>query len=303
MRSGARNAACVVFGLLAVAVQAGPVATVGGGQVSIETVRAVAARNGHDVTRPDSARKALDEAVTFELLAAEATRLGYDRDPDVVDQMKRMMVERLVKDKVDKALPREALTEEDLREYHEQHPEEFRKPGLVRGQVVKVLVRDGDIAAARQRAGEALALLKQGKPFADVVRTYSDDISGRAVGGVTNWIIEGRPNKRYPEAVTNALFALSSKEETAGPIETDRAVYLLKLVENRPGRVISFEEAKLGIGQKVYRAKRQAAYAEYCKQLRARFPVRIDEGQLRKLSEEARAGDGPPLGPVRVRKK
>ena len=49
-------------------------------------------------------KKGLDDAVRFELLAAEAGKLGLDKDPAIARQIKELLVQRLVAEKVDKPL-------------------------------------------------------------------------------------------------------------------------------------------------------------------------------------------------------
>ena len=279
------------------------IATVGDQEISEDAVYGAAARGAYDLTDPESARKALEDVVTFELLAAEAKRLGYDKDPKVVEQLKRTIVQKLVAEKIDKDLPRTILAEDDLTSYFDSHPEEFSKPGLVKGQLIMVLVKDGNLEDGRKKIEEASQLLKDGTSFQEVVKSHSDDIASRATGGVTNWIIEDKESKRYPREIIDVLFNTDDKSEIHGPIKTEKAYYLAKLVEKRPGRVIDYEDARKGISSKVYRAKRQQAYNAYCEQLKSQFPVKVDEAGLGKLVDKAANLDGPPMGPVSVKRK
>ena len=290
---------CVLIG----SIFAETIATVCDQEIKEDSLYRAAARGAYDLTNLETAQEALEDVVTFELLAAEAKNLGYDQNPDIVEQIKRMMVQRLVADKIDKELPRTILTEDELKGYFDSHPEEFSKPGLVKGQLIMILIKDGKTEEGRGKTEEALKLLNEGTPFQDVVKSHSDDIASRATGGMTNWIIEDKVSKRYPQEVIDALFKADNKKVIHGPIETDKGFYLAKLVEKRPGRVIDYDDAKKGISSKVYRAKRQQAYNEYCEKLKTQYPVKINDQELKKLVTNAAKGQGPPMGPVNVRRK
>lgn len=288
-----------------------PVATVAGTPISAETVKQTLFRNGYNIFEEASARKATEDSVRFELLAAEAKRQGLDKDTEIARRIKEVLVERLVRDKVDAAVTVE-FSETDLRAYYDAHPAEFRRPTVAKGHVLTVYIRAGHEAEAQTKASEALKEMKEaltpalshpmgegGNPkMAAIVKKYSDDPSERTSGGLSNYFIEDQPGRRYPDEVAKAMLGLKLRGEIAGPITTTRAIYLLSLAERRDGQPTPFEQAKAEVRKKLTREQRQKIYDAYCDGLKKQFPVTINDAEVRKLVEQSRPGDGPPMGPV-----
>ena len=273
------------------------VATVGDQIITAEQVRQAVARGGYNVLELDSARKALDEVVNSEVLAAAARQRGYERNPEIAERIKQLLVEKFVQDNVDKPLQSVTPTEEELKNYYETHREEFSQPGLARAHLLTFVTREGKPEEALARANEARSAIQHGKTFEEVAAQSSDDPAERVSKGAATWFTEGHANRRYPEAVMTALFKLAKPGEMAGPIATPRAVYLVKLSEKRPAVVRSFTETRPTVLRSVLHAKRQKAYADLCARLRQDFPVKVDESQLPNAIEKTSPGNGPPRGP------
>lgn len=243
-------------------------------------------------------RQALDALVTHEALAAEARRLGYDRDPEVEEQTKRLMVQKLVADKVDKMLDRTTPSAADLRSYYDRHQAEFATAALTRGQVATLLIK-GKKDETLALAGQALNRAKT-MAFEDVVKRYSNFANERLNGGDTGWLVAGGANKRYPEEVIKALLKLDQPGELAPPVVTDKAVFLVRLGENRPAQVTTFEQAQPGLRSAVARENRQRAYDALCEKVKQEFGVKVDEAAVQKVIEENRMATKPPAAPFRT---
>ena len=276
------------------------VATVAGAPVTIGKVRQTILRNGYNVFEADSARKALDESVQFELLAAAAKKIGMDQRADVAERIKQILVESYTAEKVDQPLQGIAPPEAELKAYYDSHPAEFSQPALARGQVLTIWIPEGKETEVLARAGEALNALKNGKAFEELTAQFSDDPSERVGRGAPTWFTEGKSNRRYPDRVIAALFA-SKVGEVSGPIKTPRAVYLVKLAEKRDSVVRPFNEAKPVLARAVLLARRQSALAELTSNLKKEFPVKVDEARLSDAVEKSSPGGGPPQGPVDVK--
>jgi peptidyl-prolyl cis-trans isomerase C len=284
--------------LCVLALPAAEVARVGDQTITAERVRQTIARHGYNVFELDSAKRALEDVINTEVLAAAARQQGYDKDPEIAERIKQMLVEKFVQDKVDKPLQDVTPTEDKLKAYYESHPAEFSQPGMARAQLLTFMVREGKAAEALARANEALAGMKAGKTFEEIVAKNSDDPSERVSKGAATWFTEGHANRRYPEEVTTALFKLTKAGEMAGPIQTQRGVYLVRLAEKRAAIVRAFAESRPSVLRSVLHEKRQQAYAALCATLRQNFPVKINESQLTNAVAKTSPGAGPPRGPV-----
>lgn len=274
------------------------VALIGTNVVPSTTLRAAIARTGLPVNEPATVRKALDDLITHEALAAEAKRLGYDRDPEVEEQTKRLMVQRLVADAVDRVLDKTLPTEADLRSYYDRHQAEFTSAALVRGQVLTLLTK-GKPDETLGYAKEAVELAKT-TPFEDVVKRYSSLADERLGGGGTGWLVPDAPSRRYPAEVLKALAAAGVPGELAPPVVTDKAVFLVRLSEKRAAQVSSFEQMRPGLHRAVENKRRQRAYDALCQKLRSELGVKVDEAAVQKVIEEGRLSSKPPSAPFRT---
>ena len=284
----------------ATGVETNVVATVAGTTITAGKLRQTILRDGYNVFEVESARKALDETVQFELLAAAARKSSLDQRPDVAERIKQILVESYIAEKVDQPLQGVTTPEAELKAYYESHPAEFSQPALARGQVLTLWIPEGKETEVLAKAGEALNELKAGKTFEGLTAQLSDDPSERVSRGAPTWFTEGKSNRRYPDAVLAALFA-SKVGDVSAPITTPRAIYLVKLAEKRVAIVRPFEEAKPALVRAVLLARRQQTLADLTAKLQKEFPVKVDEARLSDALEKSSPGGGPPQGPVDVK--
>ncbi len=279
------------------------VALVGKEAVTFEAVRATAGQNGYNLNEKQGAELALRDTVNLELLANEAEKLGYTNDPAIRQFTKNMAVQKLVREKVDAELPKQARpADPEMKVYYERHKEEFTQPTLARAQLLFVLKRAGKEDATAEKKKQVEDALAAGIAFGDAVQKLSDDPSVQANGGVTNWIIKGQPAPQYPPAVVNAVFAAANLDQLQGPFESTQGFHWVKLVEKRDGKVSSFEEARGQIAQRLEREKRLDLYNAYVETVKRRVPVTLYPDRLESALANGRKEPGPPMGPVRIAK-
>ncbi len=78
--------------------------------------------------------------------------------------------------------------------------------------------------------------LKQGEAFEQLAATYSLDIAGTESGGDTGWLAQG--NSNLPPEVETIAFSLRPNE-VSGPIYTSDGLYIIKLEDKDPARLLS----------------------------------------------------------------
>ena len=279
-------------------VSTAPLATVAEKPVDADAVHAMAARNGYAIQDAETAERALRETIDFEVLAAEAEKAGYFADPDIVRTIKSMAVQKLVAAKVDRVNPPELLTEEQLSAYYKDHVDEFTRPAIAKGRVLMVR-KDREGAAGK--AEEIEKVLKTKGEFSELVRKYTDDPTARANGGVTPWLVEKQTNRRYPQVVIDALFALATAQTVSPKIEVTDAWYWVQLLELRSGSVTPYETAKRTIAHKLAERERRDAYSAYVQSLKGTIPVTVDPLAVTNLLKVVTSGSQPPRGPVSIK--
>jgi len=265
--------------------------------ITVNDLRLLIGRNGYDVFAPGSAKQALDDAIAFEILAGEAKRVGVDRDPQLARQIKELLVERLLAEKVDAGLRTNAPTEEELEKFFAAHPDDYARPGVDRGLILSLLTQPGKEAETEAKASQVLAALTKGERFDALVRQFSDEPSERS-NLVGTWFSEGKSSRRYPAEVVTALAALKQAGDHAGPIKTPRAFYFIALAERRERQAPSFEQVRAEVTRRFLQEQRRRAVEAYVAGLRKEAIISVNEANLSQAVEPVQAGGPPPRGPV-----
>lgn len=274
-----------------------PVVRIGEHRVPASALRSAVARTGLPVDRPETVREAVRQLVEDEVLALEARRQGLDRDPEVVEMVQRMMVQKLLAREVDAAVERTPATEAELKEFHAKNTARYATPTMARGQVATMLLRTNR-EVVLQYAAEAVERSRTNR-FEEVVKRYSDFAQERIGGGETGWLVEGQPSKKYPPEVLASLLAISQVGAVGAPVVTDRAVYVVRLVEKRAGAVTPFEQARPQVERDFLAARRQQAQDAFLARLRQSVEVQVEETVVQQVIRENQSNARPPAAPFR----
>src|SRR4051812_6771139 len=99
----------------------------------------------------------LENLVRNELLAQEARKQGYDKSPAVQEQMKRAMIQELIKHQLDEKLTGADIADAELKKFYDAHQDDFVKPERARVFHIFLAAKDAkEKAAARKHAVELL---------------------------------------------------------------------------------------------------------------------------------------------------
>jgi peptidyl-prolyl cis-trans isomerase C len=257
---------------------------------------------------PEMKKKKLEEMVRFELLALEAKKRGYDKDPMVQRSLRQALVRELIQKEVEDKVKLEDITEEEMKKYYDEHPEKYHKPAQRR--LAHILVKD------RKTAEDVLKMALQDEmnavKFRDLVLKYSEDAANKDHGGDLGYFssLEERTKDEpvMDEKILKALYGLEKVGEIyKGVIETPEGFHIIKFTSTRPEIQRTYDQVKRQIQSIIWKDKREKAKAEFIKSLRDKAKVQIIEDALAevKIPEEA-AGPmpgvpevpkGPPAGP------
>src|SRR5207253_810017 len=175
----------------------------------------------------------LENMVRNELLAQEAIRQGYDKSPAVREQMKRAMIQELIKHQLDSKLAGTDIPDEELKKFYDAHLDDFVKPE--RARVFHILLPAKD---ARERA-EA-----KKKAFQTAAIKESKDALSAPLGGDLRFLSKDELTKAYTAELANAAFDLKNPGDKTQPFDTPAGVELVKLQVKTVAINRSFEESK-----------------------------------------------------------
>ena len=189
--------------------------------------------------------KAIDSVFENRVLAAEARRLGYDKDPKIALRMKQVEEAYLAQIWTDRF--RREFTPPDLaqraREIYLVSREKFTEPERVSGTYLAVLLQGRSREAARAFAEDLRKQALAGANFQDLAASFSEDPGYAKNKGR----IEKVTRSALEEPAATAIFALKRPGEITPPIETRQGFLLVQLERKDPARVKPFEEVEAAI--------------------------------------------------------
>lgn len=155
-----------------------------------------------------------------------------------------------------------ALTEADVKDYYESNAQRFEIPKTVEASHILIrLPADADpaaVQAAEARIQEVLKLAREGKDFAQLARTHSEDEGTRAQGGSLGTF----PREAMIQPFADVAFGLSPGQ-ISDPVRTRFGLHLIRVEKVNEGRSRSFEEVKPEIEAMLRRERaRTLAYDE-----------------------------------------
>ena len=275
--------------------RSGPVlARVDDTEITAADLQEVLARYSHTpfvlarYSTPEKKKELLDGLVRYELMAREAIRRGYDRDPDVQRIAKRQMVAQFEKREINDKLRAEDIPSADVEKYYREHQPEFVRPEEIR--VSQILVRDA--AAARRITAEAKSRRSDAKSFRDLVERYSEDPDSKPRAGDLTFF--DRKTTREPKALVEAAFALAQVNDVAGPIASDKGFHIIKLTDRRPEITRSFAEVKGEIQRRLLEQMRARRKGDLVEEARKSIRVEIYQDELAKIALAPTADGGRP---------
>jgi peptidyl-prolyl cis-trans isomerase C len=232
-------------------------------------------------TTLEKKKEFLDNLIRFEVMAAEAQKRGYDKDPEVIRVMKQQMISKFLQKDFESKLKVEDVPDADVEKYYAAHPEEFNRKDEVR--VSQIVLKDK--AKADKVAAEVRALPKgptaDQKPFRDLVAKYSEDEDSKQRSGDLTFF--DKDSVAYPKPLVDAAFKLTEVGDVAGPIKTDKGYHIIKLTQKKPGFTRPLAEVKRQIQQRLFRDLRTKTMDTFIADLRQKAKIDIYEDKLNKV--------------------
>jgi peptidyl-prolyl cis-trans isomerase C len=245
-------------------------------------------------------KELLDSLIRYDVLALEARKRGYERDPEVQRVTKEKMVKLFTQQQIFDKVKLSDVPDADVEKYYKDHPTEYLRPETVR--VSQILVKDR--AKAAKVLAEAKALPKlDWKGFRELVAKYSEDADSKPRGGDLTQF--DRNTTQHPQPVVAAAFALEEVGDVSDLVVANKGFAILKLSEHHPALSRSLEDAKLEIQKRLLVDLRTKKKNELVEAARKDINVEIYEDELAKLDfagtssvdAGATAGPGAALAP------
>ncbi|HMJ14103.1 MAG TPA: peptidylprolyl isomerase, partial [Polyangiaceae bacterium] len=243
---------------------------------------------------PDRRRKLLDEIIKAELLAGEAKRRGLDKKPEVEARIRQVLREEVQSLARAKLPPPASIPESDVRAYYDKQRAEFAEPERRRAShIVLADSKRAELVLSRARTASAAEwgkLVRESsldKPAEGPLAPaeLAGDLGIVSAPGDTRGA-----NPKIPEAVRKALFEIQKLGDVYPEVVSDGGKFhIVRLTGKTEARTRSYEEAERAIRVAILQTRLRETEQRFERELRERYPVKIDEAALETVKV-------PPLG-------
>jgi parvulin-like peptidyl-prolyl isomerase len=242
--------------------------------------------------RGDSAarERLLEEMIRRKVMVARAREAGFDRDPEML-----RLVERLIADRYQEKLAADRLdadpvvTEEQVAAFHHQHQDRYLIPGAVRAGVIWIKTspraesRKREEARARAETIRTEAERSDAAGFSELARKHSDDQATRYRGGDTGWIRDGLALPDDLTAVRAAAESLDSPGEVAPLVESADGFRIVRLGDRQAPSARPLEEVRDAIRHELLQVARKTREDDFFNDLKSGLEVGINRPLLQSI--------------------
>lgn len=178
---------------------------------------------------------------------------GHPQDFTVPEQVAVDYIEL----SVDELMADVEVSDEEVRKQYEQNAAAF--VAAPERQAAHILIEDGkaDIVA---EVGEKLAA---GEDFAELAKTYSDDLGSREQGGDLGFTT----GDTFPVEFEEAL-ATINVGGVSGPVTTDAGTHFIKKLAERGTEAPTFDAERVNLAEQLKRSKAERHFVELLEKLR-----------------------------------
>jgi len=226
------------------------------------------------IKRLDEIRKQYNLS-TLEDLQKEVEQQGIIWE-DFKDQIRRQLLMREVIGR--EVGSRIMISRQEAQKYYDDHKNEFQSTGMIHLQEVLVSSEKYKPDEAQKRAKAALAEIKAGQKFSEVVKKYSDGANVDQSGDIGL-----QKTTTLPADLASAISKLDINDNT-DVIPIKNGYLILKLVERFSPGVPKFEEVEDRVREALYNQRMAPQMRSYLTQLRKdsyiwKAPGYIDSGE------------------------
>ena len=225
---------------------------------------------------PKGRYELLRQILTGMVIAEQAKKDGFDRRPDVKENMELLISNFLTLEYLDKVIAKQVeVTEEELKQYYDDHQKEFRVPERVRTRHILIKAErtadDGERKKAREKAEGLLKRIRAGADFSKLAEEYSEDPGSRRKGGDLGFMPAGKMDPEFEKIA----FSLNPGE-VSDIVETDFGFHIIRCEEKEKPTIQPYAEVKEQVRKKVTVEKKTKAVHEYVNRTSKEAGIEID---------------------------
>ena len=186
------------------------------------------------------------------------------------------------------------ITDEDAKDYYNQHPADFEQPELAHARHILLTTVDlstrpptplssNTVALKRKQIEDLRKRILAGEDFAALATKYSEDGSKENGGELPQF-----PRGQMVPEFESAAFALGTNQ-VSDIVTSQFGFHIIKLLDKTPAKKIDYATAAPDIKDGLARLKIGRLAPDYVKKLRAEQQVEILDANLKAMDEKAQA--------------
>ena len=220
-----------------------------------------------------------DHALNMEMIIARGLKEKLHLDPWIRQEIHGFMSDLFLKVMQDRLVPKidkENITEEEIKQFYEEHKENYLKKALYSVNMVKI--------NDREKAKSIVSEIRDGRiTFEDAAKKYSTDEKSRNKAGFIGTRSLNRFRGNWRPAIENLKL-----NEVSDPAKIDDDYYIFKLTKKTEPYQYTYEEKRAYIKNDVLYDKYRKEWKKTYDRLKEEFEVKIDEEKLKEFYEESK---------------
>jgi peptidyl-prolyl cis-trans isomerase C len=253
----------------------------------------------------DRKKQFLDNLVRFELLAREAEKQGFAKDPDVLFTMKRAMVSKYYQHFFQDQDASKKVSDDEVQKYYDEHKDEFHRPARIHAAHIFFAAEAGSADRAKKLVSAKKLLAKiladQAKnpaAFAAAARDSSEDQATKAAGGDLGFKTQDELEKAFDPALAAAAAKLGDNETGQSVVESPKGFHLVRVIGHQPEMNRTLDESKAQIASRLASQMKTKEFDDFMKKLRDDAKITVNDAELEKVAVAVPTGPGAggPMG-------
>lgn len=189
-----------------------------------------------------------DELINREIMAQEAVKHGFDKQPDTINQFELAKQTVLVNAFLQDYLKNHPISEDAIKQEYENIKQ---TTGGKEYNARHILVKD------ENEAKSIAAQLKKGSKFEELAKKHSLDQGSRDKGGALGWALPGNFMQTFADALVNL-----KKGGVSAPVKSDAGWHLIKQEDVRDFKFPAYRDVKANIMQRLQQQAIQKAVVD-----------------------------------------